>query len=266
MGHMNQSNQPRNLPPKPFNWLPVVLIVPVLIAIAAFVYLQLSWQELLGKLGYILEYLSRYSSPDFSKMGSYLKLMGVTIAIGLWGTALSFMISVILAPLAAKNLSPHPLLYRGVRELLNLLRSLPDLILTLIFVSALGLGPWPGILALGLHTAGFLGKFFAESMERVESPIYEGVIATGASFLQLVMFVAWPSIMQETIGYTLYIFDRNVRMAAVLGIVGGGGIGVELSATLNLFQYDQAASLILIIILTIIIIDYLSTWLRRKLA
>ncbi|GAB4238866.1 MAG: phosphonate ABC transporter, permease protein PhnE [Stanieria sp.] len=259
---MNQAK----LPPKPFNWLPVSLGLILLITVAAIIYLQLSLSDLLWGLGDIVEYLSRYTSPDFSEIRRYLGLMGVTVAIALWGTVLSLSLSFILAPLAAKNLSPHPLIYQATRELLNFLRAIPDLVLALIFVSALGLGALPGLLALGLHTTGFLGKFFAESMERVEAGVYEGVSATGASLLQVVMYAAWPSILQEAIGYILYIFDRNVRVATVLGLVGAGGIGVELSAKLRLFEYSQSASLILIIIITIIAIDYLSSWLRRKIS
>lgn len=261
---MNQSHRLPKLPPKPFNWLPLSFGLLLLITVSAIVYLQLSLLDLLWGLEDIIEYLSRYTTPDFSEVGRYLGLMGVTVAIALWGTVLSLTMSFILAPLATKNLSPHPLVYQATRELLNFLRTMPDLVLALIFVSALGLGPLPGLLALGLHTTGFLGKFFAESMERVEAGVYEGVAATGASLLQIVMYAAWPSIIQEAIGYTLYIFDRNVRVATVLGLVGAGGIGVELSAKLRLFEYNQSASLILIIIFTIIAIDYLSTWLRRK--
>lgn len=262
---MYQQQKLPPLPPKPFNWFPLSMGIIILVTLAAFAYLQLSIPNLLQGIGQILEYLSRYTSPDFSQFLSYWKLMGITVATALWGTALSLLMSVVLAPLAAKNLSPNVWLYQGTRELMSFLRSMPDLVLALILVSALGLSPLPGLLALGLHTAGFLGKFFAESMERVEVGVYEGVRATGANFLQVVMYVAWPSILREAIGYTLYIFDRNVRAATVLGLVGAGGIGIELSASLRLFRYNQAGSLIIIIIVTIIVIDYLSTWLRGKL-
>jgi len=127
------------------------------------------------------------------------------------------------------------------------------------------MGPLPGALALGIHTAGFLGKFFSESLERVDGGVYEAVSATGASRLQVVMYAGWPSILREALGYTLYIFDRNVRMAAVLGLVGAGGIGLALHDTLRMFNYNESAALIIVILVTILIIDYLSTWLRGKL-
>lgn len=205
------------LPQKPRNWVPLWLILWLVLLWLAIFHLDFSFKDLLWGFGDVFEYLTRYSSPDFKEYLKYLDLMRQTLAIALWGTVLAFVVSVILTPFAAKNISPHPLAYRLIRELINFLLALPDLVLALIFVSALGLGPLPGVLALGLHTSGFLTKFFSESIERVEPGVYEAVNATGANFLQLVLFAAWPSIIQEVIGYTLYIFDRNVRVATVLG-------------------------------------------------
>jgi len=229
-------------------------------------HLGLSFSSVVMGVGSIGEYLDRYRSPDFSHGLKYLMLMLQTLAIALWGTLFAFVMSFVLAPLAAKNLSPHPAVYRAVRELFNFLRAMPDLILALIFVSTLGLGPLPGVLALAVHTAGFLGKFFAESMERVAPGIYEGVRATGANFPQLVMLAAVPSTLSEMAGYTLYIFDRNVRMASVLGLVGAGGIGLALHDNLRLFRYNESSALILIMLSSIVAIDYLSAWLRGRIA
>jgi phosphonate transport system permease protein len=170
-----------------------------------------------------------------------------------------------LAPFAARNLTPNKATYRLAREVLNFLRAMPDLLLALIFVAALGLGPLPGALALGVHTAGFLGKFFAESLERVDKGVIEAVQATGASRSQVVMYAGWPSILREAIGYTLYIMDRNVRMASVLGLVGAGGIGLALHDTLRLFKYGESAALIVVILTVILAFDYFSTWMRGKL-
>ncbi|SRR5579883_123429 len=257
---------PPSLPQKPRNWVPFWLVIWLVLVGLAIFHLDISFKDLFLGFGDVFEYLARYRSPDFSKYLDYVKLMKETLAIALWGTTLAFVMSIILTPFAAKNISPHPIAYRLIRELLNFLLALPDLVLALIFVSALGLGPLPGVLALGFHTAGFLTKFFSESIERVEPGIYEAINATGANFLQLVLFAAWPSIIQEVIGYTLYIFDRNVRVATVLGLVGAGGIGFELNSRLRFFEYDQAAAIILIIIITIIAIDYLSAWLRSKIS
>ncbi|WP_035799973.1 phosphonate ABC transporter, permease protein PhnE [Crocosphaera chwakensis] len=253
-----------SLPPKPFNWPLLIFGIVLILTIICLVYLQLPFGELLRSGENITEYLSRYTRPDFSEFPKYLWLMMITVAIAFWGTILALSLSFFLAPIAAKNLSPHPLSYRIAREILNFFRAMPDLVLALVFVAALGLGPLPGFLALGIHTTGFLGKFLAESMERVDKGVYEGVSATGTNTLQLILYAAWPSILQEAIGYTLYIFDRNVRMATVLGLVGAGGIGVELNTNLRFFNYEKAATLMLIILFTIVAIDYLSTWLRKQ--
>ncbi len=253
------------LPKKPFNPAPVWLTAWLAVLWLIVIDLQLSFETLLYGVQDIFEYLSRYSTPDFSDISRYLQLLAQTLATALWGSALALAVAVLLAPLAARNLAPSPAVYRIARESLNFMRAMPDLLLALIFVAALGLGPLPGALALGIHTAGFLGKFFAESLERVDGGVYEAVAATGASQLQIVMYAGWPSIQREALGYVLYIFDRNVRMASVLGLVGAGGIGLSLHDTLRMFNYNQSAALIIVILVTILIIDYLSTWLRGRL-
>ena len=253
------------LPKKPFNPTPVWLSGWLALIWLIIVDLDLSFETLLYGVQDIVEYFSRYSTPDFSDISRYLDLLIQTLATALWGSALAFIVAVLLSPLASRNLTPNATVYRIAREALNLMRAMPDLLLALIFVASLGLGPLPGALALGIHTAGFLGKFFSESLERVDGGVYEAVSATGASRLQVVMYAGWPSILREVLGYTLYIFDRNVRMAAVLGLVGAGGIGLALHDTLRMFNYNESAALIIVILVTILIIDYMSTWLRGKL-
>lgn len=253
------------LPPKPHNPMPVWVTAALAVIWLIVWDLDISFEALAYGVEDIGEYFSRYGQPDFTNLSRYLALMGITLATALWGTVIALIVAFFLAPLAARNFAPNPAVYRIARETLNFMRAMPDLLLALIFVTALGLGPFPGALALGVHTAGFLGKFFAESLERVDKGVCDGVASTGANFPQMVMYAGWPSIMREALGNTLYILDRNVRMASVLGLVGAGGIGLALHDTLRLFQYDQSAALILVILATILIIDYASAWLRRRL-
>ncbi|MGE8540015.1 MAG: phosphonate ABC transporter, permease protein PhnE [Acinetobacter sp.] len=260
---MNQSKL--QFPKKPANPFPVWVTVLLVILWLIIWDLDISFETLTYGVSDMAEYFSRYGQPDFSDLSRYLELLGTTLATALWGTAIAVFLGFILAPFAAKNFTPHPVLYYTARELLNFIRAMPDLLLALVFVAAIGLGPLAGALALGLHTAGFLGKFFAESLEEIDKGVHEGVASTGANFPQMVMYAGWPSISREALGYVLYILDRNVRMAAVLGLVGAGGIGLALHDTLRLFNYNQAAALILIILFTILIIDYISAWLRKKL-
>lgn len=253
------------LPRRPFR--PAPLAVALWLATLAWVVfdLDLPSADLSSAPAAFAEYAARYMRPDMSELWLGLALMGQTLAMALWGTALAFGLGALLAPFAASGLSPSRPLYRAVRELLNLLRAMPDLLLALLLVTAFGLGPLPGVLALGLHTAGFLGKFLAESMERVDRGIYEGVRATGASFSQLLIFAAWPMTLREVVGYTLYIFDRNVRMATVLGLVGAGGIGKAIYDLIRIFEFSRAAGMLLVMLLTIVAIDYGTTWIRNKL-
>ncbi len=252
------------LPRKPANLFPVWLTLALAAFYAATRHLEIDFQAVAWGIGDMREYFARFSAPDFTDLGRFTALMLETVAIAVWGTALAFVGAFVFAPFAARNLAPHWIVYRVAREILNFLRAMPDLLFAVVFVAAIGLGPLPGVLALGLHTTGFLGKVLAEHLERVPPGAYDGVRASGAGFLQTVMWAGWPSILQETIGYTVFIIDRNVRVAAVLGLVGAGGIGVEMMTALRLFRYDRAGALIIVILVTILAIDYLSAWLRRK--
>ncbi|MCL2655882.1 MAG: phosphonate ABC transporter, permease protein PhnE [Betaproteobacteria bacterium] len=253
------------LPPKPFNPTPVWLSAWIVVLWLIVRDLDLSFATLAYGVEDMAEYFGRYHAPDFSDLPHYLSLMAQTIATALWGTLVALLFAVALAPFAARNLTPSSTAYRTSREMLNFMRAMPDLLLALIFVASLGLGPLPGVLALGIHTAGFLGKFFAESLERIDSGVVEAVRASGASHSQIVMYAGWPSILREALGYTLYVMDRNVRMASVLGLVGAGGIGLALHDTLRLFKYDESAALIAVILVVLLAFDYFSTWLRGKL-
>jgi len=255
----------KTIPKKPFNPAPIWISIWIAVAWFIIIDLDISFKTLVWGFSDIIEYFSRYTNPDFSEFHRYLKLLIQTISIATWGTFLAFITAIILAPIAARNFTKGTVAYRITRELFNFMRAIPDLLLALIFVAALGLGPLPGVLALGVHTGGFLGKFFAESLERVDSGVIEAVQAVGANRIQLIMYAGWPSILREVLGYTIYILDRNIRMATVLGLVGAGGIGLELHDTLRLFKYGQSAALIIVILVTLLAFDYVSTYIRGKL-
>ncbi len=255
----------KSLPQKPKSWLPLWFSLTLALLWLIVVDIGVEFKDLLYGVEDMAEYLSRYGTPDFRNISSYLVLMLETLLTAFWGTVLAFIIAATLSPYAARPLTPNAVTYQVAREVLNFMRAMPDLLLALIFVSSLGLGPMPGVLALAIHTSGFLGKFFAENMERVPAGKYEALSAVGAGFTQKIMFAAWPSMLREAVGNILYIFDRNVRMAAVLGLVGAGGIGLELHDALRLFNYDEASALIILILIVIIVIDNVSSWLRKAL-
>jgi len=155
------------------------------------------------------------------------------------------------------------LLYQGARQLFNLIRSINELILALIFVSAVGLGPFPGVLALALHGVGMLGKFFAESIEEIDQGPIEALEATGARPLQVIVFGVIPQVITAWIAVILYRFEVNLRSATVLGMVGAGGLGFELLSSLKLFKYPQSATCIIVIAVMVIAADAISSRLRR---
>lgn len=155
-----------------------------------------------------------------------------TLQIAIWGTLLGVLLAIPLSFLAARNLSRNRWVFHTTRQALNFTRSINELILALIFVSAVGLGPFPGVLALALHGLGMLGKFFAESIEDIDQGPIEALQATGARPLQVIVFGVLPQVITAWIAVILYRFEVNLRSATVLGMVGAGGLGFELVSSL----------------------------------
>lgn len=200
--------------------------------------------------------------------GYLLRVLGKmleTLEIALWATLLSVLVSAPVAVLAAANYTPHRSLYYLSRGFVSFLRAVPELISALFLVLAFGFGPIAGILALGLHSAGFLGKFYAEDIEAADKKPQEALRAIGASKLRVLRSAVLPQVAPSYVGYTLYILDRNVRMATVVGLVGAGGIGQELKGRYDLFEYDHVGTILVVIFITVFLLDQLSARLRARL-
>jgi len=203
--------------------------------------------------------------PDWHFFPQLLAKMLETVEMTLLATAIALALSFPLGILAAKNASPHPLIFNVIRNLLSLIRSLPELVWALVFVSALGLGPLPGVMALAFVTVGFMGKFFAESIEVVGKNAVEGVQAHGANRLQVIWYAMLPQAMPDFIGSLLYILDHNLRAAAILGLVGAGGIGYDMVMSMRLFNYNRIILIVMGFYLLVTLLDRLSAHLRIKL-
>lgn len=188
-----------------------------------------------------------------------------TIEIAIWGTLLSVLLSIPLAYFAAHNYSPNRFTHTLARSTISLLRSMPELIVALFLVLAYGFGPIAGVLALGLHAAGFLGKFYAEDIENADKKPQEALEAIGAGKLKTLWYGVMPQVIPQYIAYTLYIIDRNVRMATVIGLVGAGGIGQELKGRFDMFQYDHVATILIAVFIVVILLEQFSSRLRAKL-
>ncbi len=186
-----------------------------------------------------------------------------TIQMALAGTVIAVFIAFPLSFLAAANTSPHPVIYQSVRFVINLLRTIPDLALGLIFVAAVGLGPFAGTMALAVHTMTVLTKLLSESVENIDGGVVEAIRATGANYYQTLSFAVLPQMLPDLISFTLYRFETNIRAASVLGLIGAGGIGQLLNSAFKTFEYQEAATIVAILIILVMLVDAFSARLRR---
>jgi phosphonate transport system permease protein len=207
-------------------------------------------QVLVQRFGYVLTVLWK---------------MVETIEIALWGTVLAIVVGLPLAFLSARNLVPNRWINLATRAVVSLFRAVPELISALFLVLAYGFGPIAGVLALGIHSTGFLGKFYAEDIENTDPKAQEALEAIGANKLKLFRFAILPQVMPQYIAYTFYILDRNVRMATVIGLVGAGGIGQELKGRYDLFNYGHVGTILVAIFLLVLALDQLAARLRKGL-
>jgi phosphonate transport system permease protein len=206
----------------------------------------------------------QFIRPDFSEYRLYIADMWLTIQMALWGTALAILIAVPLGLAGARNVSPI-WIQQPVRRLLDVLRSVPDLVIGAIFVVAVGLGPFAGVMALAINTGGVLGKLFSEAVEAIDRGPVEGVRATGAAPLQQIAWGVLPQVAPLWTSYALYRFEANARSATVLSLIGAGGIGQPLFDSINSFAFDQTSAIVIIIVVAVSAIDLLSQLIRTRL-
>ena len=203
--------------------------------------------------------------PDFGRFESWIMPLIDTVAMSIAGTALAVAFSLPLALLSARNTTPNAIVYQVTRLILNLLRSIPELIMGIIFVAMVGFGALPGVLALGLHSIGMVGKFFAESIEHVDEKPIEAARAAGATPFQVIWHAVLPQVMPQLADTTIYRWEYNFRASTVLGAVGAGGIGFELIAALRVLEYAQVSAILLCILACVTIVDGIGAQLRKSL-
>jgi phosphonate transport system permease protein len=195
----------------------------------------------------------------------WLRQLADTLLMAAVGTMLGFAFGAVLSGLAADNLAVSGAVRFAAKRVLEFCRTVPEIVFALIFVIAFGLGPLPGVLAIILHTTGALGKQFTEVVENIDMKPVEGVQAAGGGWAASVLFAAWPQVAANFASYGLLRFEINVRGAAVLGFVGAGGIGQDLIEAIRKFYYNDVAALLVLIIATVMVIDMLTSRLRRRL-
>ena len=213
---------------------------------------------------YFGDILSRMLPPDFSNLNELVYAMFETIEIAFLGTFIAIVLSIPLGLFSARNLAPNYFVYLICKTIVIFFRAIPEFIIAMILVIAIGFGAMPGVLALGLHTMGFLAKFYAEDIEHINKGPIDALKSSGATKSQIISFGVIPQILPAFVANNLYILDRNVRMATMLGIVGAGGIGYELQSSFRMFEYERVSAIIILIFVTIFIIDHLSAFIRSK--
>lgn len=233
--------------------------------------LAASWQgaeirplALIHDAGNMATYARDFFPPNFKDWRVYLDEMLVTVEIALWGTVLAVITAIPLSLLASANIAPV-WITQPVRRLMDSCRGINEMVFAMLFVVAVGLGPFAGVLALWVHTTGILAKLFSEAIESIHPEPVEGIRSTGAGALHEIVYGVIPQVLPLWVSFTLYRFESNVRSATVVGMVGAGGVGVVLWDIMRGFQYAQTCAVIIIIILTVTAIDMISSRIRKVL-
>jgi phosphonate transport system permease protein len=212
----------------------------------------------------LVQFFQRAIPPDWAIIPAMYDAMLTTIEMALVGTVAGIAISVPAALLAARNTSPHPVVAYVVRLVITTFRALPELVWALIFIVAVGLGPFAGILAIAVDVIGFAGKFFAERIEEIDRGPVHALTSTGAGRLTVIATAILPPAFPSFTGTSLYTFEKSVRSAVILGLVGVGGIGVEFDLAMTLFRYDEALAILLLILVTLIVVERISVAIRQN--
>jgi phosphonate transport system permease protein len=239
------------------------------VSLAILIVFAWAWQgaeirpyDLIRYSGNMVQLAQDFFPPDFSDWRTYMREMLVTIQIAIWGTGLAILFAVPCGILCAANIAPV-WVYQPMRRLMDMLRSINELIFAMLFVVAVGLGPFAGVLALFVHTLGVLAKLFAEAVEAIDPHPVEGIRSTGAGKIEEIAYGVLPQVMPLWISFSLYRFESNIRSAAAIGMVGAGGIGQVMFEIIRGFQFAQTSALLIIVIISVSLVDLFSQWVRK---
>lgn len=242
----------------------VALIIAVLLGVSYYPAEVDNWTFLFTDAGNMAIFISDFLRPDFTDLGLYVEKMIETVQIALWGTVLSIIVGVPCGLLSSNNIAPVWIV-QPMRRLMDAARAINELVFAILFVAAVGLGPFAGVMALFIHNLGVISKLFSEAVEAIDPRPVEGIRATGASRLQQVIYGVIPQVLPLWSSFSLYRFETLVRSATVLGIVGAGGIGFTFYESFRAFQYDRAAAVIVVVVIVVSVIDIISSQLRKRL-
>lgn len=255
------------LPPP--RWTPTRLAwiaLIVLVLWGAMEHTGTRWSEFVSGAPAIYELLRKMFPPDWSYVLKLGPPVVETLQVGVIATVIASVLAIPLAFLSARNFAPHPLVYTACRLVLTVFRGVSEIIWALLFVVAVGLGPFAGVLALVIFATGMIAKLLSEAIEAVDPGPLEAMAAAGAGRWKVFLYGAWPQVLPSFLSFSLYYWDHNTRQAVVLGFVGAGGIGYTLLFNLNTYYFDKAVMALLVLIVLIAAIDRLCLWLRSRIA
>jgi phosphonate transport system permease protein len=241
-----------------------VVVGVVAVFVHAWLDVGASVSELASGYHGMVDIISRSWPPDGSVLRTSISESVVTFDTALLGTAGAIVLSIMLVPFAARNITPHRIAYELSRGLIAVTRGVPDLIWALIFVTAVGLGPFPGVLALAVHSVGILGKLWSEAIEEMDIGPVDALRVAGANRFQVFVHAVLPGVAPTLIGLALYRFDVNFRSGLVLGFVGAGGIGFLIYNSMQLFQYQQLFTELAVVVAFVLVLERFSTVLRAR--
>ena len=257
------------LPPRRFDQMSATSFVLSVAALAFYLWslqgTQVSLSDLVDGFPQMARLVGEMLPPSQARLQAVGWALLETFQMALVGTVVGVLLSVPIAVLATPHLSPHPFVYHAARTLIAFFRTVPDLVWALLFVVSVGLGPFAGTLALVVDKIGFCGRFFAEAMEEVDRGPQEALSAMGASRLSIIGCAVIPAALPSFINTSLFSLEKATRSSVILGLVGAGGIGIELKVAMDLFSYDEAATIILAIFALVLLVERFSAWLRNRL-
>ncbi|WP_413200976.1 phosphonate ABC transporter, permease protein PhnE [Nostoc piscinale] len=249
-----------------YPWISPLLILLIIVVVYTWALqgIKVDFELLTSSWPYIIDFVSRLFPPDTTVIDIAIKALIETVQMSLWGTTVGAILSLPIAVASASNVAPRWLQWLA-NLLQNAVRSVPSIILGLIFVAATGLGAPAGTLALAIYTIGYLAKFYQQAIEAVNAKSLESLEVMGASRFQIVQYGILPQVLPLGLGYTLWMFEYNIRAASVLGVVGAGGIGFQLKSYIDGFEYNKATTMMLVLLVVVTVIDTFSSKLRQRL-
>lgn len=242
----------------------VLMLVALAFLVWSFSSVGLSWERIQRGVPALASIVQRMFPPDLERLPQILWSLLITFQMALVGAVLGLLLAFPISILATEGLSPHRAVKVAARALIAFFRTVPDLVWALIFVIAVGLGPAAGVMAIMVDKIGFAGRFFAEAMEEADKGPQEALAALGATRLGLIFSSVVPQALPSFVATSLFSLEKAVRGSVILGLVGAGGIGVELKVAFDLFDYDTAATIIIAVFLLVLMVEQGSNAIRRR--